>query len=1143
MPSLIYGTRRSLLKTICLRQAIDLTAREPGKRALLIVPEQTKMAVEQAYLDLSAAPGLMMAEVLSFRRLAWRLLGEVGRQPQNPIDQIGRAMLIHRVLRAEQNRLHAFASLADKPGFVNQIAAVLGDLRRYRIDEAQLLLAAGQVGDKALREKSQDLARVLAGYDAALGEAGLTDAEDDLNRLADVLQLLANLPEQDWPWPLSRLKWLCRTQVWINGFGELRDFTPQEDAVIAGLSAIVEKLTLTVAADAVPADRAALDHGVDAFAAGRKTAWRLQGLLPGLKLIQFDQPLSGLSAQIISLLRSGRLPGAAPAAANPDESDCRLHLVQAGSADDELTWVAGEIRRLVQLEGYRYRDVSIAVSDLPGTTPRLRAVFREYGIPLFMDMERPMSGTPFMRFILGLLDTGLSNWTRQPLMGCLRSGLTALSADEIDRLENAWLARGLFRKDRLFSDRFYREDNLPAEDPAAADNPVDQEDDAPRPELSDDTAGPDELLFLRDRALVPLGQALESLEKAPDIRTKVSALRRFLIDDGIPDRIDSRVSLLTAAGEMDAAVALAQSWNALDRVLDQLLQLSPDLPASLQQFRDLLAAGIEAAASGVIPSAIDQVNVGDLHRSVLRQSRILFLIGASAANIPPPLPPEGLLKDPDRQMLSRLIGLQLPSNARDKAFADAHVLETLLTLPSDHLYLTAPDAAVSHLFSMLADQYPDCFCCLPPYPDRSDARINAPGPAFRWLLAAGQSSDEAESAWPDLARLLAQAGLRKPARQVLANQISEQTLLAFYQEPVVLSVSQLEKYAGCPFSHMAERLLSLQRRPEWKPELTETGTLLHGILELALQAVSRDLAQLPGADGEALPDDFWQGWLGKDLSALVDDWLKITAQNNHLFRLFDAGLNASVGRRIRQTAISSLAVIFSHYCSEPFVPVDFEWSFGPEAGNPLHLLSDGPRTVWLRGKIDRVDCRLGPESGHFRIIDYKSGNRTVDYDALYHGLALQLPVYLAAYARTHPGSVPEDAAWFTVNRPILSIKDCKMLQQERLHAERLKAQQPVSLRLDPPVLEQLCQHSLQKASAIARELLEGRFPVHPVRLAGHRPPCDFCDFMALCHFDPHKGPWHRLEKPAAETPPDTRPTRRQIFLKLMQEEAEKEVRS
>ena len=41
-------------------------------------------------------------------------------------------------------------------------------------------------------------------------------------------------------------------------------------------------------------------------------------------------------------------------------------------------------------------------------------------------------------------------------MGYLRAGLSGLTAADIDRLENAWLARGLFRRDRIFRDALYR---------------------------------------------------------------------------------------------------------------------------------------------------------------------------------------------------------------------------------------------------------------------------------------------------------------------------------------------------------------------------------------------------------------------------------------------------------------------------------------------------------------------------------------------------------------------------------------------------------------------------------------------------------------------------------------------------------------
>ena len=56
----------------------------------------------------------MMAEVLSFRRLAWRLLGEIGRQPRQTVDAIGQGMLIHKTLSRYRSDLHSFGHLADR---------------------------------------------------------------------------------------------------------------------------------------------------------------------------------------------------------------------------------------------------------------------------------------------------------------------------------------------------------------------------------------------------------------------------------------------------------------------------------------------------------------------------------------------------------------------------------------------------------------------------------------------------------------------------------------------------------------------------------------------------------------------------------------------------------------------------------------------------------------------------------------------------------------------------------------------------------------------------------------------------------------------------------------------------------------------
>lgn len=1138
MPILIYGNSRSHLQLICLHQVIELTLNDPKARSLLIVPEQTKMDVEQAYFRLSPTPGLMMADVLSFRRLSWRLLSEMGLQPKNPVDRVGRSMLIHRVLHQKRDQLHTFGHLVDKPGFVSQVGDVLGDLKRYHIDQEQLLDAAGKAKDQALKEKSKDLAEVLHGYEEALTLAGLTDAEDDLTRLSEVLKRLQEWPETDWPWPWSRLSWLKKAHVWVSGFGETRDFTPQEDAILGGLAALTAQLTVTVVADAVPADMYACEQGPDAYRAGRRTAYRLSQMWPSCRIQAEMTPLPEPSRQIQSVLRTGRAGKRAVGEPCSDEKG-RLQCVQAASIDDELSWVAGEIRRLVQIEGYRYQDINVAACNLSAVTLRLRAVFREYGIPLFLDAERPLSGTPLMRYILGLLDIGLTGWTRTALMTYLRSGLTGLSSDVIDRLENAWLARGLFHKDRIFDDRLYQAgllQTIHADPESEIVLDLENEESSTKAPITLEN-DVNELLRFRDQALLPARQVHSDLAEAESVFQKVSLLNHFLTEQNIPERIGQRVEQLVLAAEMDLAVLLVQSWNALEHILEQLVHISSDLPISLQLFRDTLAAGMDAASRGVIPSAIDQVQVGDLHRSMLRRPKVQFVVGATAADLPPALPPEGLLKDMDRQSLSELTGKRLPSSARDKVFVDAYVLETLFTQATDKLYVTTPDATAARVFHLLAQHQPDCLLILPKGQSLDDARLNAPTPAFRWLLQMKTRSG-GKRICPKLEQMLKETGLQFPPRPERSFRVGMTTMSDLYTSPVVLSVSQLEQYAACPFSHLAGRLLSLQRRPEWRPERAETGILLHGILERALVTVHNELK----AQVDSLPslEGFWQRCLQEDWSDQIEFWLREEAEKNRLNRLFDAGLNASVAHRIRGIAKSSLYVLFDQFQKDSYVPVEFEWIFGPEKENAL-LLPTKERPVLLRGKIDRVDYRTDQdESSHpgFRVVDYKSSRRIVNDDALYHGLSLQLPLYLACYAKTHPDVKAEDAIWFTVNRPILLAKDRKKLKTGTLQQQVKQLQKPVGLQMQPDELQLLCQHAIKKAAQWAEQLLRGEFAAYPLRLPRRTLPCAYCDFSAFCRFDANRDPFHRPVKPPLILHEEERMTARETLLMLLRTENE-----
>lgn len=228
---LIFGMDANTLVARCLTDIHQRTIDYPDQRAFLIVPERAKVQMERQYMETTGTDGLMMAEVLSFRRLAHRLLDEAGQLPASPLDAFGRRMLIYRVLKENSDRFRSFGHLADRSGFIDQTESVIGDLKRHGIRATQLMAVAQAMDTaKPLRDKCHDLAILLDGFDKALTDRSLADGDDDLNRLAELLERMANPPlGSDALTMDTRLlsRPLGKIHVTVTGFGFTRDFTPQ----------------------------------------------------------------------------------------------------------------------------------------------------------------------------------------------------------------------------------------------------------------------------------------------------------------------------------------------------------------------------------------------------------------------------------------------------------------------------------------------------------------------------------------------------------------------------------------------------------------------------------------------------------------------------------------------------------------------------------------------------------------------------------------------------------------------------------------------------------------------------------------------------------------------------------------------------
>lgn len=193
------------------------------------------------------------------------------------------------------------------------------------------------------------------------------------------------------------------------------------------------------------------------------------------------------------------------------------------------------------------------------------------------------------------------------------------------------------------------------------------------------------------------------------------------------------------------------------------------------------------------------------------------------------------------------------------------------------------------------------------------------------------------------------------------------------------------------------------------------------------------------------------------------------------------------------------------------------------------------------GRIDRIDVAEDAENVYVKVVDYKSGDKHFDLAAVYHGLQLQLVVYMNAAleleAKRHPNKniVPAAILYYHVSDPLVEAdagESAEDWNQKILMELRTKgvvnSREDIIDRLDRfmgsksdsiPVEKKkdgslgarssvmsseelgiVSGYVSRKVRSIGREILDGHKECNPYE-QGDRGACTFCSFKKVCGFD------------------------------------------
>ena len=589
---------------------------------ILIVPEQHSHDMERQLCAIGGNAVSLHAEVLSFTRLANRVFSTHGGLAAPTLDGGGRLLLLCTALKSVADQLKVYQRPSRKPAFLSSLLATVDELKSCCISPEQLWTAGSETGGGE-GDKLTDLSLIYGAYEAMTAQRW-ADPRDKLTRLAQVL---------------TETSWAAGKDFYVDAF---TDFTPQERQVLSALLSKGASVTVALTCDKLEED----EGGTGIFSPARRTARQLlrlakdRGVPAQVEVLTGDQ--TGRTAALAHL--EGQL--FAPRPVPLEEGGEEITLFTANTPYSEVEWAAAEILRLVREEGYRFREIAVCARSLEGYGPTIETVFARYGVPVFLSRMSDILEKPILTLITAALDTVSGGYRYDDLFRCLKTGLTGLSQEDVDLLENyalTWSLEGSAwtgKKDWTNHPKGYG-----------------------RKFTEEDTALLARLNLLRRQVTAPL----EELRKQPDKTGKgqAMALYRFLETMGVPEQLARRTEELRQRDQAALAEEYAQLWEILCGGLEQCAQILGDTPMELEEFARLFSLVLSQYDVGAIPVSLDRVNAGEMPRLAHKGYRAVFLLGADDGAIPAVAPSPGLLSDDDRSLLASY-GLEPAPRTGDK---------------------------------------------------------------------------------------------------------------------------------------------------------------------------------------------------------------------------------------------------------------------------------------------------------------------------------------------------------------------------------------------------------------------------------------------------------------------------------------------
>lgn len=1092
----ILGKSGTGKTTRCINEIIDTD--NMSERIFYIVPEQFTLESEKNLLD--KKDSVSNINVLGFRHFAYYLISKMGTSGRVMLDDVGRAMLIKKIVLELKDKLGFYKNSADKQGFIDNLDETIAELMQYSVASEKMAELVLKLNEGNLKEKLKDIQLIFEKYRKYLDEKYIADD--------GILEILAELI------PHSVVK---GSEVWIDGF---KSFTPQENKVIAVLLKHCKRVNIALNLNSPSIEYKGMSTFDEQYEV-KRTVTRITSIAKENKInieeVVFLKKDYRKYNKEIEYLKDNYFKYKF----KPYEKEVNnIVIYKANNMYQEIEKVCGEIKKLVQYKNYRYKDIALIIGDSSYEVP-LSIALKKYDIPNFLDGRKNVYSHPVITFITAAVDIIAYGWDNGAVFKLLKTGYTDISFDEIFMLENYTAANGINRY------KWNKEWKYGFRD--------DRHSDRPEKEVIEG---------IRDRVfeiLAPLNSKYNSSKKAV-ISEITESLFQVLDNVNITEKLEDELNKAKYRGDVVRSAVNEEIWNIVIDVVDKMIDILGSEKVSFKEYSKILKIGLNTATIGIAPPTQDYLIVGDMERTRLPDIKAMFVLGANEGNIPVKMVEKGIFTDEEKQTMEDN-DIELAPNIIQKSNNGKLGIYLNIIKATEYLTISYPSGSISGKAmtrSSIINKITDIF---PKLRERgiddnsfeTEEVLTGREAAFNKLVTA-VSNDNTSDFIKELylyfsndeeysKRLRAiKYGIFSSIPQ---DYLDERLLTVLWEEFLCSgSVSKLETFTSCPFRFYMNYILKAKEKEVYKLKYNDIGTLTHKIMEEFSRHIKSTGMEWNKADRE-----YTDSFIDRHIYDIVDK----TGSD-----IFESKRNSAILNKIINSAKLSLWANVEQIKASKFKPENFEISFGKSNSKipAIEIEVEDNKILRLNGVIDRVDKMLLEDgSVYVKIVDYKSSTKSLDINKIYNGLQLQLVLYMNTL--TEKGNAePGGMFYFKVNEPDLineeqykselseedfilnrmalnGMYDENMAEELDLaKIEVLKNRKPVEIlrdisgdkssTLDREQMHNLLKYSREVVRSIGKEMAKGNIEISPYKY-DNECPCNYCPYGIVCNFENSNG--------------------------------------